>query len=581
MRMKSLPFIVCLFYTLLNFEIAIADSKNTSASGETTVSFPKPSSPSSMVIPGSGSPFNPSLNSPPESPGFPDFSIPSPASVPKDFALKAEQNTIKQFYNPQLNRAIQLLDSGCARDCGDPEIAGLLVSAPQGIYQKLYDKIKHKGYNCHRELLLSFSSSISMVRMHKDCLDEQYKTHPFCNGLNAPNRFSQMANLVYGPEVLSKTEAKAPCLECIIAGTDDFQNISQRIRHLEKTHQCRNNLPAGKEKAVFPANPMANIPPSYNVKRQLDGSYSISLRLQFSASKDYDGDVPAHQVHSHYMARVKKCMDQVNQKMLGKNGEKLKIDIQEKTNQAQDQCNDNTISIQVGSKEHRSTPIKFQSDIECRQITHEIFHLLGLCDDYKEVSRGHYVNPKTGERLYTGHIKTEEREHFAKDKRYQFMPLFECRATAINSVMSNIDTRWNNVFENNTNDSLLTEAQFNSILYGDCKINKFFNACSQLSTQDPWDTPDCIEKRNECEKQNFLGLDKKAEQSAIKAAIEEHNELIKDWTNPSSGFKEYEEGSYKRNTGLSYEQALSELHKYSHFLEKKLKIVESWPDEKQ
>ena len=130
----------------------------------------------------------------------------------------------------------------------------------------------------------------------------------------------------------------------------------------------------------------------------MDNSYSIPLVLSFYPTEDYSGSVSQDEVPEYYMNKVRTCMDQANQKLLGPNGEKLKINIQALTKQNEDDCNrDNAIGIAIGPPDFRSNTGKYGSDIDCPTITHEVLHLLGLCDEYPETEIGFYVSSETGE----------------------------------------------------------------------------------------------------------------------------------------------------------------------------------------
>ena len=418
--------------------------------------------------------------------------------------------------------------------------------------------------------------TISMTRVHKDCQNEQYKAHPFCNGLDVTGRFFQIANLVHGSELLEATEAQAPCLQCIIMGdskaNNSFDNLSKWLDTMDMVSQC-SELQLGQEKTVFPLRDK-----SFNLKREADGSYSIPLNLQFSAADDYDGDVPKDQVLEYYMKTVRECLDKANPKMLGPKGEQLKVVIPDLIKQTENNCDDDVIKITIGSETHRSTPSKFGSYTDCDMITHEILHLLGLCDEYRERIRGFYVDSKTGKQQFTKDMSGEEYRKFAKDERYYFKPAYDCRAITNSGIMSDAALAWSNVINKNEGDSLLTNGQFNAILYGSCDSrNKLFNECSQLAYQSSLSDTDCLQKKHQCEIQNFSGANKQTEIRYIRQLMQENQKKRQAWEKPDSA-KEYNNNSrLKKSLKLSYEQILNELRRESQYLEKRLKIVNSWP----
>ena len=182
-----------------------------------------------------------------------------------------------------------------------------------------------------------------------------------------------------------------------------------------------------------------------------------------------------------------------------------------------------TVTISIGSKNHRSNSEKYESDIDCPTITHEILHLTGLCDEYREQQRGFYINPKTGEMVGNNFIGNNKKKLVPSN--YDFKPAYDCRVEGENSIMSNQYKRWNNV-KSGKNKSYLTSAQFQSISYGGCsKKNKNFNKCSQLAYQSSYSQKkrgNCLEAKRECERENSMGYDKQEQIDALQKEIKYH-----------------------------------------------------------
>ena len=285
------------------------------------------------------------------------------------------------------------------------------------------------------------------------------------------------------------------------------------IDSIQEQSQCF-ELEPEQEKRVYSGTALNNR--TYNVKREPDGTYSIPLSLKFSADRDYDGEVPRDRVPAHYTKKVQDCLSKANEKMLGPNGEKLKIVVQAPKTQGKDNCDNNDSDIkeiEIGSAKHRSNDGKYESDIDCSTITHEVLHLLGLCDEYQERKSGHYVDTQTGRVVGTTKsvFNADDRinKKFKDKEGYQFKPDFDCRVTTSNSIMADDVERWDNVFKEGKNHSILTPGQFNAILYGACeKKNKRFNQCSHLAYYSLTEKPDCIAEKQKCEKQNILAVGK-------------------------------------------------------------------------
>ncbi|MDE0118985.1 MAG: hypothetical protein OXM55_03130 [Bdellovibrionales bacterium] len=485
---------------------------------------------------------------------------------PLDYQPISETRTSLSF-----KKSMNTLDSDCLEKCNNNHlILAIRYSSPEN-YSQLYDKIKNQNERCQKNILSGLvAKELEYEEFPKRCLKEENKNHPVCKSMLKDinivrNRVLDIAELAYGPEPLKTTEAAAPCLDCIIKEGEENEPLnlfSDLIGDIQKQSQCH-ELKPGQEKRVYSD---TGLNKSYNVKKESDGTYSISLNLNFFADEDYDGNVPKGQVPAHYMKWVQECMDKANQKMLGPNGEKLKIVIKSPKKQDPRCRAADTKEIAIGSTDHRSNAGKYEADIDCPIITHEVLHLLGLCDEYKERSRGYYVDAQTGEiEANVSNVFNEKEEinqKFQDKEAYQFKPAYDCRVTTSNSIMANSTQRWYNVFNFGKNDSLLNPGQFNAILYGSCsEKNKIFNECSQLAYESSVIEKDCMEKKQQCEAQNFAGLNKGEEIEKIKKKIAEIEDDLTEYEKP------YNKGSYP-------DRATQDL---SH-LREKLKIVESWPD---
>lgn len=428
-------------------------------------------------------------------------------------------------------KAMNVLNSDCLGDCDDYDLIGAIRYASQEEYTQLYDKIKATDKKCQKNILSALAKKLEDEEFPKKCLQKENKKHPVCESMSKDiniirGRVLEMAEIAYGPDILKTTEAKAFCLDCIEkfnnnSNETEFLNVfSNLVVDINEQSQC-SDLNPGQEKRVHSGTGSNR---SYNLKKEPDGTYSVSLNVQFIADEDYDGDVPKDQVPEHYMKRVQKCINKANEKMLGPNGEKLKIAIQKPTKQTDSNCENDVKEIKISSEDHRSNAGKYESDIDCPTITHEVLHLLGLCDEYKEPGS------------------------------------YDCRIDMTNSIMSNHYERWHNVFEERKNNSLLTPGQFNAILYGSCdQKNKVFNQCSKLAYQSSANKPDCSKQKQQCETQNIRGLSKEEE---IKRLTEE----IKS-TQASKAIAER----------LNIKKSVEALDEKLNSLRKRLKVVQSWP----
>ena len=484
----------------------------------------------------------------------------------------------------QFKLAMNLLDSDCINQCNSSAITMTITLGPQEEYAQIYDKLRTKNNTCLEKILRNIQAELENEMFPKKCLQENNRNHPVCKSMSRDvdilrARVLGLTELTYGLDTEKVTEANALCTNCTSRagnGNEHINMFTGLIDDLQEQVQCF-ELKPGKEKTVYSNTGRDR---SYRIKREPDNSsysYVIPLNLQFSADEDYDGEVPRDQVPIHYIQRVQDCIKEANEKMLGPNGEKLKIVIQTPTEQVDKNCIDDVKTIKVGSKEHRSNSGKYEADIDCETITHEILHLLGLCDEYIEQLKGHYIDSETGERRSALLNRMEEDEELMNSENYDFKPAFDCRATTENSIMSNHYDRWTDVFDYETYNSLLTPGQFNAILYGACKRkNELFNECSQLAYQNTIDTGiDCLEKRDQCMAQNFSGKSKQEEIDKLQARINAVNFYIRDYR---SSLQEVQERGESYIGELDFWQGHVEREeKLLKELRKKLKLAEAWP----
>ena len=402
----------------------------------------------------------------------------------------------------EFTSAMKLLEE-CTNQCAsDYIIPTALISGTDAEYSQLYDEIKIKNKNCQKNILGQIEKKLGEIKIPEPCLQEENKNHIVCKTTLQhikiiQTRIFALTELAYGFDAL-KHSSVTFCFECkFLRKTNDNINFIELLEHLEEQIQCSTLEPRQQKKVYVNTSPTANR--SYDLKREADGNYSVTFNLKFSEGGDYDGPVPPEHVHEYYAHEIQKCMDVANQKLLGPNGEKLKIIINKPENSTDETCEEyNTKNIVIGSKKHRSDPQEYASDIDCPTITHEILHLLGLCDEYKETLKGHYTDPSTGEIISAPGLHT-----LPKGTTLSFIPAYDCRVIKGNSIMSDQQERWDNVFEEEINHSLLTTEQFNAILYGSCaEKNKVFNKCSQLAYQSSIEVPECLQKKQECEKEN-------------------------------------------------------------------------------
>ncbi len=373
--------------------------------------------------------------------------------------------------------------------CSGSDIKNIVRYGSTEDFQKLYSRIQNKGDLCHQALLTRLSASLYEEKTPRVCL-ENLNQNPLCQEYSSVAKMLSERILKIKSLVYLKKSKNLLCLPCLLPQVKE--NSVESIRDL--THlfldeaQCRDLKPGDRKQIVSGAQGEGYIPRTYHVEKEEDGSYSIPLFLNFQADFDYDGPVSSPEVSSFYLKKARACLNKASQKMKGPDGKALRIKIKPPPSQNEVCKPLGTHTIAVGSKHHRDNSKKYSSEADCSTITHEVLHLLGLPDEYEEHHRGFHVHSETGEVLHS-HSEVSV-----------FKKAYDCRIVKEeDNIMSSNVTRWNSVFKEGKEESLLNPEHFNAIVYGSCSRNRLFNECARLSQMSSVEDPDCLEQKFACE----------------------------------------------------------------------------------
>ena len=190
------------------------------------------------------------------------------------------------------------------------------------------------------------------------------------------DNLNTMFGYIYGDR---GAEELAKILEC--EPEDNLTPIAQildKVKESEKVQKCAALDP--NEHKVFKqeySDPYGT--GDYLLKRKPDGNYQAVLNVKFEQA---NGSVNP----STMMNRVKSCMQEIAPYMKGPNNQMLELVVltpEETHSLPSDQRPAlNTVKIQQAGFQTNS--MNYAQDINCATITHELLHLLGLCDEYEE-----------------------------------------------------------------------------------------------------------------------------------------------------------------------------------------------------
>ena len=407
--------------------------------------------------------------------------------------------------------------------------------SPENLYQKLLEKTKQRGRHCLRKVLDFALEYLEAHQAPKACTKEENKNHPACKTMlkdteDLQNRIADLAEAAYGTKRDSAMEAAAPCFSCSLEGNEKTINpFLLNYKNWEEAESCY-SLNPGEEKALSSGEPLTR---SYLLKREENGDYSISFPLEFAITNDYNGPVPVVDVPTEYRNKAQNCLKEAGEYLIGPQGEKIKLSVtkslppepQESRDYGEKECRPDDFSpkknvrvIKIGSEFTRSKTKTWEWDISCSTIVHEILHLTGLCDEYRETSKGFWTNPETGEIIGANFGSDKMRK---KPEGSVFQAAYDCRVTAELSIMGSSAKIWKAV-KNGDSPSLLTPGQFQKLLFGECSgKNKRFNKCSILAYQSSQEEgEECLKAKERCEKENGLGLDKQTELNDVQREIQ-------------------------------------------------------------
>ena len=174
-----------------------------------------------------------------------------------------------------------------------------------------------------------------------------------------------------------------------------------------------------------------------------------------------------------------------------------------------------TALCEYRSRRARADSRNWDVDEECGTITHEVMHLLGLCDEYREQVRGYVTDTETGQVRQVEDIREE-----ALDKDDTFQAEYQCRATAplVGLDVQSPPARFERAHrphdagssERADFDTLLWPGHWNVLIYPNCEaFNQDYFTCAELAY---WRTPGgreehCPERPPECTSLDWIATD--------------------------------------------------------------------------
>lgn len=191
------------------------------------------------------------------------------------------------------------------------------------------------------------------------------------------------------------------------SGLERYENFLE-----EQTYKCQ-ELKIGETRRVSEYTP-SGIYALYNLTRMSEKKYKVTLPIIFM-SGDTHNDPRLEKLNTAedinkftdqtYRARVKKCLSETNNLLKDSNGMSLELSINDSAEETR-KLNKNQLLafISIQEPNYRSNAFNYSQNIDCAVIVHELLHLTGLCDEYKEHTKvtgapknstGKIIDPKS------------------------------------------------------------------------------------------------------------------------------------------------------------------------------------------
>lgn len=189
------------------------------------------------------------------------------------------------------------------------------------------------------------------------------------------NNLNTIFQYAYGDQGAAKL---SEMLEC--KPEDKLKPISDILDNIEKSKKVSDcaDLNPGDHK-VFEHKEFYSTG-DYLLRRKPDGTYQVALNVKFKQSEG--ATVTAEQM----LTRAKGCLQNASYGMKGPNGEKMEFMVltPEETAQLPASQRPRTRNVSVEGPTYGTNAASYNQDVGCSTITHEMLHLLGLCDEYLE-----------------------------------------------------------------------------------------------------------------------------------------------------------------------------------------------------
>lgn len=191
------------------------------------------------------------------------------------------------------------------------------------------------------------------------------------------NNLNQMFGYIYGDK---GAEELAKILEC--KPEDNLKPIEDIIKKIEETNKVSkcDVLKPGEHKVFQKENNNYYGTGNYTLKRKQDGNYQAILNVKF---KQGNGATVAA---GAMLERSQKCLALAAPHMKGPDGKTIEMVVMppDEINKLPKDEQPKQYEVSIEPPGYGTNAGAYAQTVDCATITHEMLHLMGLCDEYKE-----------------------------------------------------------------------------------------------------------------------------------------------------------------------------------------------------
>lgn len=209
----------------------------------------------------------------------------------------------------------------------------------------------------------------------------------------------------------------------------EVSDIKSLLSNLNEVNQC-SPLEPGEVKVVNDYN-TTGVKMRYALKRETPQRLKANVVIDFKAQ---EGNTVTP---DELLKKTQACLDVSSSYFTSPSGERMDVEVLSPDEAQSLPLNEKPAlnTVRIGEAGMRSNSGEYAEDAGCGTITHEVLHLMGLCDEYEERLNGYYVDTSTGQIINNPTDDQKDDENVEWQTAYN-----QCRA--ISETPSIMSSHW-------------------------------------------------------------------------------------------------------------------------------------------